>query len=54
MKLIQYYQNGSNEAQNSFDQNKKMNVNKSSEIMILIMLVDINVDLVKKPVFNIL
>ena len=33
---------------------KKMNVNKSSEIMILIMLVDINVDLVKKPVFNIL
>ena len=31
-----------------------MNVNKSSEIMILIMLVDINVDLVKKPVFNIL
>ena len=48
MKLIQYYQNGSNEAQNSF------NVNKSSEIMILIMLVDINVDLVKKPVFNIL
>lgn len=48
MKLIQYYQNGSNEAQNS------LNVNKSSEIMILIMLVDINVDLVKKPVFNIL
>ena len=31
-----------------------MYVNKSSEIMILIMLVDINVDLVKKPVFNIL
>ena len=52
MKLIQYYQNGSNEAQNSF--NKKMNVNKSSEIMSLIMLVDINVDLVKKPVFDIL
>jgi len=50
MKLIQYYQNGSNEAQNSF----KLNVNKFSEIMILIMLVDINVDLVKKPVFNIL
>ena len=50
IKLIQYYQNGSNEAQNSF----KVNVNKSSEIMILIMLVDINVDLVKKPVFNIL
>ena len=49
IKLIQYYQNGSNEAQNSF----KMNVNKSSEIMILIMLVDINVALVKKPVFNI-
>ena len=45
MKLIQYYQNGSNEAQNSF--NKKMNVNISSEIMILIMLMDINVDLVK-------
>ena len=55
IKLIQYYQNGSNEAQNSFKlYNKKMNVNKSSEIMILIMLVDINVDLVKKPVFNIL
>ena len=48
IKLIQYYQNGSNEAQNSF------NVNKSSEIMILIMLVDINVDLVKRYVFNIL
>ena len=31
-----------------------MYVNKSSEIMILIMLVDINVDLVKKPVFDIL
>ena len=43
MKLIQYYQNGSNEAQNSF----KMNVNKSSEIMVLIMLVHINVDLVE-------
>ena len=52
MVLIQYYQNGSNEAQQSF--NKQMNVNKSSEIMILIMLVDINVDLVKKTVFNIL
>ena len=48
IKLIQYYQNGSNEAQNSF------NVNKSSEIMIMIMLVDINVDLVKRYVFNIL
>ena len=31
-----------------------VNVNKSSEIMILIMLVDINVDLVKRYVFNIL
>ena len=50
IKLIQYYQNGSNEAQNSF----KVKVNKSSEIMILIMLVDINVDLVKRYVFNIL